>query len=96
MTDRVHQEITSDSRITTVSATAAPDEGRPRIGKEVNNDMSISDWLDYFRQNWRKEDGQTMAEYGVVLAVITLGVVVALTQLSGGISGAITNVISKL
>ena len=37
----------------------------------------------------RREDGQTMAEYGVVLAVITLLVVAALTALSGGISSAI-------
>ena len=58
--------------------------------------MSISECIDFFRLNWRKEEGQTMAEYGVVLAVITLGVVVALTQLSGGISGAISNVISSL
>jgi Flp pilus assembly pilin Flp len=43
-----------------------------------------------------REQGQTMAEYGVVLAVITLGVVVALTALSGGISGAINNVVGKL
>ena len=42
------------------------------------------------------EEGQTMAEYGVVLAVITLGVVVALTALSGGISGAVNSVVSKL
>jgi pilus assembly protein Flp/PilA len=42
------------------------------------------------------EEGQTMAEYGVVLAVIALGVVVALTALSGGISGAINNVVGKL
>ena len=44
----------------------------------------------------RKEEGQTMAEYGVVLAVIAIGVVVALTALSGGISGAITRVIGYL
>ena len=30
-----------------------------------------------------------MAEYGVVLAVITLGIVVALTALSTGIRGAL-------
>ena len=30
--------------------------------------MFSSEWLDYFRQNWRKQEGQTMAEYGVVLA----------------------------
>jgi len=43
-----------------------------------------------------REKGQTMAEYGVVLAVITLGVVVALTALSGGISGAINSVVGNL
>ena len=35
----------------------------------------------------RDEEGQTMAEYGVVLAVITIGIVVALTALAGGING---------
>ena len=39
-----------------------------------------------------REDGQTMAEYGVVLGVITLVVVGVLTALSGGISGAINTV----
>jgi len=37
----------------------------------------------------KREDGQTMAEYGVVLAVITLVVFLAITTLSGRISGAI-------
>ena len=35
----------------------------------------------------RAESGQTMAEYGVVLALITLGVVGALTILDGAIVG---------
>ena len=44
----------------------------------------------------REEEGQTMAEYGVVLAVITIGIVVALTALAGGINGALADVTSKL
>jgi Flp pilus assembly pilin Flp len=44
----------------------------------------------------KREEGQTMAEYGVVLAVITLGVVVALGFLSGAISTAIETVVDKL
>jgi Flp pilus assembly pilin Flp len=40
----------------------------------------------------KREDGQTMAEYGVVLAVITIAVFGALTLLSGNIEGAITRV----
>ena len=43
----------------------------------------------------KREEGQTMAEYGVVLAVITLVVVLAITTLSGRISGAI-NAVAKI
>jgi Flp pilus assembly pilin Flp len=58
--------------------------------------MDIRDWFYMVRAYAQRQEGQTMAEYGVVLAVITLGVVVALTALSGGISGAIDTVVSKL
>ena len=49
-----------------------------------------------FKSLIRREDGQTMAEYGVVLAVITLGIVVALGFLSGAISGALDAVTAIL
>ena len=58
--------------------------------------MNLSQSLKFARANWRKEEGQTMAEYGVILAVITVGIVAALTALSGGIKGAINNVVSTL
>jgi Flp pilus assembly pilin Flp len=44
----------------------------------------------------KREDGQTMAEYAVVLGVITLAVVGVFVALSGGISGAISNVTSAI
>ena len=44
----------------------------------------------------RDEDGQTMAEYGVVLAVITIGAIAAFTALSGGVKAAINNVTGLL
>jgi Flp pilus assembly pilin Flp len=44
----------------------------------------------------RSEEGQTMAEYGVVLAVIAVIVVVALTALSGAITGALNAVTAIL
>lgn len=47
-------------------------------------------------QSLRREDGQTMAEYGVVLAVITIASVATFTALSGGIIGAVNNVVSIL
>ena len=40
----------------------------------------------------RREEGQTMAEYAVVLAVITIAVFGALGLLSGNIVGAISRV----
>jgi Flp pilus assembly pilin Flp len=43
-----------------------------------------------------REDGQTMAEYGVVLAVITLAVIAAITLLAGNVSNAINSVASIL
>ncbi len=54
------------------------------------------DAADAYESLKQREEGQTMAEYGVVLAVITLGVVVALGLLSGAISGAISSVIGFL
>lgn len=44
----------------------------------------------------RNEEGQTMAEYGVVLAVITLIVVATLLLLSGAINAALKEVIAVL
>ena len=58
--------------------------------------QSYSEWLDFAKVMWRKQEGQTMAEYGVVLAVITIGAVAVFTALSGGISGAITKVTALL
>ena len=42
------------------------------------------------------EAGQTMAEYAVVLGVITIAVVVALTFLSTTITHLLSSVVSKM
>jgi Flp pilus assembly pilin Flp len=44
----------------------------------------------------RREEGQTMAEYGIVLAVITIAAVGVFTALSGGIQNAISTVTNIL
>jgi Flp pilus assembly pilin Flp len=59
-------------------------------GGETN--VTFTDLSNYLRARFEVEEGQTMAEYGVVLAVIALGVVVALGLLSGAISSAIDSV----
>ena len=58
--------------------------------------MTFSDLVQYLRARFEVEEGQTMSEYGVVLAVIAIGVVVALLALSGAISGAINRVVGYL
>jgi Flp pilus assembly pilin Flp len=42
------------------------------------------------------ETGQTMAEYGVVLALVTLAVLAALTMLGSNVSSALTGVANLL
>ena len=44
----------------------------------------------------RREEGHTIAEYAVLLGVITLAVVGVFTALAGGISGAIDAVKSAI
>ena len=54
--------------------------------------MKLRDWIELLRIQLHREEGQTMAEYGVVLAVITVGVVLAITTLALAISGKLGNV----
>ena len=58
--------------------------------------MNIRDWYYMARAYARQQEGQTMAEYGVVLAVITLGVIVALGALALAITGKLGAVTTKL
>jgi Flp pilus assembly pilin Flp len=53
--------------------------------REVNQVLKLFD-------AFKREEGQTMAEYGVVLAVITIAVFGALALLSGNIVNAVTRV----
>ncbi|MGZ4357569.1 MAG: Flp family type IVb pilin [Gaiellaceae bacterium] len=58
--------------------------------------MTMAELFDSVRSSLRREDGQTMAEYGVVLAVVCVLTVAAFTALHTGIAGAITDVVSNL
>ncbi len=49
--------------------------------------------MDLLSKLQREEEGQTMAEYAVVLGVITLTVVAVFGALSGAIQTAVNNVI---
>ena len=83
----------------TTSFTGSVNRARRRAPEQLKGGeffMAFSQWINYFRARFESEEGQTMAEYGVVLAVIALGVLVAFTALSGGITNAINNVTSIL
>jgi Flp pilus assembly pilin Flp len=58
--------------------------------------MTFSEHLDLIRWARKRQEGQTMAEYAVVLGVITAGVIVAITALSGGVSGALSAVTGRI
>jgi Flp pilus assembly pilin Flp len=50
-----------------------------------------------FPELWRREDGQTMAEYGVILAVITPAIIAAIALLAATVAdniGAIADFLS--
>jgi Flp pilus assembly pilin Flp len=61
--------------------------------------MNLRDWTTIVRALAERQEGQTMAEYGVVLAVITLGVIVAIGLLATAISGrlgAVTGILNGI
>ena len=46
--------------------------------------MMFTDMIHYLRARFQVEEGQTMAEYGVVLAVITVLIVGAINDVTRG------------
>ena len=58
--------------------------------------LTIMDAKDLLESLRRREEGQTMAEYGVVLAVITVASVGVFTVLSGGVMSSIAKVTGLL
>jgi Flp pilus assembly pilin Flp len=62
------------------------------LEKVVKKHVTFTDLVTYFRARFGVEEGQTMAEYGVVLAVITALVVAAILALSGAIANALDTV----
>jgi len=58
--------------------------------------IPINEFFSTLSEDVRDEAGQTMAEYAVVLGVITIAVVVTLGLLSTAIKGTLTNVIATL
>jgi pilus assembly protein Flp/PilA len=58
--------------------------------------MELRDWIELARIELRKEEGQTMTEYGILLALIVVGVVGVLILLGPKIVKAFSDVNAKL
>jgi Flp pilus assembly pilin Flp len=70
---------------------------RFEIRREVNHMLKLFTFIQASADSLRRrEEGQTMAEYGVVLAVITLAVIGAITLLSDNVRSAIESVANIL
>jgi pilus assembly protein Flp/PilA len=58
--------------------------------------MELRDWLELGRIELRREEGQTMTEYGVLLALIAIVVIAALILLGPAIKSVFTSVTNSL
>jgi pilus assembly protein Flp/PilA len=52
--------------------------------------------VEWIKDNWKKQDGQTMAEYGIILGLITLGIIAVLVTLGGQIKTKFQGVVDAL
>jgi Flp pilus assembly pilin Flp len=86
---RIRVDSTSSTSSST-SLTGALSAVESRKGGE--SIVTFTDMVAYLRARFGVEEGQTMAEYGVVLAVITALVVAAILALSGAIANALHTV----
>jgi pilus assembly protein Flp/PilA len=58
--------------------------------------MVLRDWYELVRIQLRREEGQTMTEYGVLLALIAVGVIAVLLVLGPQIKTAFQSVSNAL
>ncbi|MDX6401061.1 MAG: hypothetical protein QOF27_1667 [Gaiellaceae bacterium] len=56
--------------------------------------MAFLAWIDRFRLCSKRDEGQTMAEYAIVLGVIVPAILLAFAALSGGVGASIDRVTS--
>jgi pilus assembly protein Flp/PilA len=52
--------------------------------------------IQWIKDNYKREEGQAMAEYGIILALIAAVVIVTLATLGTKIQSAFTTIVGKL
>ena len=58
--------------------------------------MKLRDWFELVRVQLKRDEGQTMAEYGLLLALIAVVCIAVVTTLGTGIAGKFGQVVSGL
>jgi Flp pilus assembly pilin Flp len=54
--------------------------------------MAFRSWFDLIRSRWNRDDAQTMAEYAIILGVLTPAIILGYALLSGDIGTIIDKV----
>ena len=52
--------------------------------------------LQWIKDNYKREEGQAMAEYGIILALIAVAVILTLFALGGKINSTLQSVVNAL
>jgi pilus assembly protein Flp/PilA len=68
----------------------------PHAPQKGGVSMELRDWFELVRIQLRREEGQTMTEYGILLALIAVAVITVLALLGNKIANVFTNVTSHL
>jgi pilus assembly protein Flp/PilA len=58
--------------------------------------MELRNWFELVRIQLKREEGQTMAEYGLLIALVAIVVIAAITLLGTNLSGAFSTIASKV
>ena len=58
--------------------------------------MKLRDWYELIRIQLRREEGQTMAEYGLLIALVAIVVIGAITLLGNNLSTAFNSIAGQV
>jgi pilus assembly protein Flp/PilA len=58
--------------------------------------MTIRDWAELIRIQLKREEGQTMAEYGLLIALIAILLIGAITLMKNGLSNTFSTIAGSL
>jgi pilus assembly protein Flp/PilA len=64
--------------------------------KEGVTQMKLRDWFELLRIELKREEGQTMAEYGLLIALIAVVCILVITAVGTGIQGKFQEVVNAL